>query len=67
MQKKKVSIMVPCYNERDSLPFLYEELNKLMNSLNQYDWEVLFVNDGSKDETIEVIKNCLMRIIELHT
>ncbi len=56
MQKKKVSIMVPCYNESESLPFLYEELNKLMNSLNQYDWEVLFVNDGSKDETIEVIK-----------
>ena len=48
--------MVPCYNESESLPFLYEELNKLMNSLNQYDWEVLFVNDGSKDETIEVIK-----------
>ncbi len=53
---KKVSIIVPAYNEEESLPFLYERLKKLMNSNNNYEFEILFVNDGSKDKTIELIK-----------
>lgn len=56
MGKKKVSVMVPCYNEEDSLPILYIELEKFMDALTNYDWEVLFVNDGSKDSTIDMIK-----------
>ncbi len=54
---KKISILIPCYNEEASLPFLYEELCKLMNGLDNYKWEVLFVNDGSKDRTLELIKS----------
>jgi len=53
---KKVSIIIPAYNEEESLPHLYERLNKLMNDLQQYEFEILFVNDGSKDKTIELIK-----------
>lgn len=53
---KKVSILIPCYNEEKSLPLLYTELCSLMNSLNNYTWEVLFVNDGSKDNTLNIIK-----------
>lgn len=53
---KKVSILVPCYNEEKSLPFLYIELKKLMDENENYEWEVLFVNDGSKDDTISIIK-----------
>lgn len=53
---KKISIIIPAYNEEESLPFLYERLNKLMNEINNYEFEVLFVNDGSKDKTIELIK-----------
>ncbi|MDN0071331.1 glycosyltransferase family 2 protein [Bacteroides caecigallinarum] len=53
---KKVSILVPCYNEEASLPLLYPELRKLMDKENNYEWEVLFVNDGSKDNTIGIIK-----------
>lgn len=48
--------MVPCYNEEGSLPILYNELKKFMDTLANYDWEVLFVNDGSKDSTIDIIK-----------
>lgn len=54
---KKVSILVPCYNEEQSLPLLYPELLSLMQSQPSYEWEVLFVNDGSKDNTLEIIKN----------
>ncbi len=55
--KKKVSILVPCYNEELTLPILYNELKDLMDSNLEYNWEVLFVNDGSKDNTINVIKD----------
>ena len=53
---KKISIIIPAYNEQESLPMLYERLTKLMNSMENYQFEVLFVNDGSKDKTIEIIK-----------
>lgn len=53
---KKVTILVPCYNEQESLPALYERLRLLMNGNAAFCWEVLFVNDGSKDNTIELIK-----------
>lgn len=53
---KLVSILVPCYNEEASLPKLYEEVSKLMDSENNYDWELFFINDGSHDRTIDIIK-----------
>lgn len=53
---KKVSVLVPCYNEEASLPLLYAELAKLMDEQKGYEWEVLLVNDGSKDHTLEIIQ-----------
>ena len=53
---KKVSIIIPAYNEEESLPHLYDRLEKLMSSLDNYEFEILFVNDGSKDNTINLIK-----------
>ena len=53
---KKVSIIIPAYNEEESLPMLYERLKKLMDEIKNYEFEVLFVNDGSKDKTIQIIK-----------
>ena len=53
---KKVSILVPCYNEEASLQALYEALRQLMDAQSDYQWEVVMVNDGSKDNTIQIIK-----------
>ena len=53
---KKISILIPCYNEEKSLPMLYPELVKLMDGHPGYDWELLFVNDGSTDDTLAVLK-----------
>ena len=53
---KKVSIIIPAYNEEESLPFLYERVEKVINGIDNYEFEILFVNDGSKDKTIELIK-----------
>jgi glycosyltransferase involved in cell wall biosynthesis len=53
---KKITIIVPSYNEEEALPYLYKSLNAIMDDLNQYEFEVLFVNDGSRDKTLELIK-----------
>ena len=53
---KKISIIIPAYNEEESLPLLYDRLKKLMDDMKDYEFEILFVNDGSKDKTIEIIK-----------
>ena len=52
----KVLIIIPAYNEEESLPFLYERLTKIINEIKNYKFEVLFVNDGSKDKTLDIIK-----------
>ena len=58
--KKKVTILIPCYNEEASLDLLYDRLNRLAQITPprtvSYDWEFLFVNDGSKDGTMNKIK-----------
>lgn len=54
---KKVSIIIPCYNEQASLPHLYEALCKEMNAMPKYSWELLFVNDGSSDQTMQIIED----------
>lgn len=53
---KKVTVLIPCYNEEASLFALYEALQKLMTENSNYQWEILMVNDGSKDNTINIIK-----------
>lgn len=53
---KKITIIIPAYNEEEALPYLYERLEKLMKEIQNYEFEVLFVDDGSKDKTLEIIK-----------
>lgn len=53
---KKIDIIIPAYNEEESLPFLFERLEKIMQENSNYEFEVLFINDGSKDRTLELIK-----------
>ena len=53
---KTVTIVIPCYNEEASLPHLHQALLQLMENQPQYQWQVLFVNDDSKDHTLDVIK-----------
>lgn len=57
MKKEKISIIVPCYNEEESLPIFYEEIDIISRLMKHVMFEFLFVNDGSKDKTLEVIKD----------
>lgn len=54
---KKISLIIPCHNEELSLPLLHPELRKVIDSMPRYDWEIMFINDGSNDKTLEVIED----------
>ncbi len=54
--KQKVTLVVPCYNEEEVLPLFYKEYVKVAKRLPEYIVEALFVDDGSKDKTIEIVK-----------
>ena len=56
MKKGKISIIVPCYNEQEALPIFYQTAKNVLESLS-YDYELIFVNDGSKDNTLNILKN----------
>lgn len=53
---KKISLIVPCYNEEEALKFFYSELQKVSKEMSEYDFEFIFINDGSKDKTLDVMK-----------
>lgn len=55
---EKISIIVPCYNEALAIPIFYEEICKVFDKLD-YELELMFVDDGSTDETLSTIKNLL--------
>ena len=54
---KLLSIIVPCFNEQESIPIFYNEMMKIYQTLkNDLDIEIIFVDDGSKDNTLNVLK-----------
>lgn len=52
----KITAIVPCYNEEAALHFFYEEMQKVMRTMDYAEFELLFVNDGSKDNTLHIVK-----------
>lgn len=53
----KISIIVPCYNEEEAMPIFYEEIVKVTKEMKKIDFEFIFVNDGSKDKTLQVARD----------
>ena len=52
----KLNIVVPCYNESDMLEKFYSEIKKVINELKNVECKIIFIDDGSKDNTLEIIK-----------
>lgn len=50
---KKITLLIPAYNESDNIGRLTDRFSELTETLKDYDWEILFVNDGSTDSTLE--------------
>lgn len=61
---KKVSIIVPCYNEEKNITILYNEILKNISSL-KYSFELIFINDGSSDKTLTELNKLLENKIEI--
>ena len=53
---KKISIIIPTYNEEETVLPLYKRIFNVTNNMLEYEFEILFINDGSKDKTIDIIK-----------
>lgn len=58
---KKVSILIPFYNEQDVLPSLFERLQSLIDCNDNYQWEVMLINDGSADNSLCLVKQMRLR------
>ena len=56
MSKSLISVVVPVYNEQEMLPLLYQELTRVATDMDNYDFEYMFVNDGSKDSTLSILR-----------
>ena len=56
-KKPKISLIVPCYNEEESIPLFYEETNRVSEKMKDVDFEMIFINDGSKDKTLKILRD----------
>jgi glycosyltransferase involved in cell wall biosynthesis len=54
--RKKIGIVVPVYREARNLPTLYERLEQVTSSLKSFEWKYVFVNDGSPDDSLEILR-----------
>lgn len=52
----KITVIVPCYNEEEVLPLFYREAEKIRASMEDVEFEYLFVNDGSSDRTLSMLR-----------
>ena len=57
----KISVIVPCFNEEDVVALFYKETSKVLQLINNVDYELLFINDGSKDHTEHVLKELALK------
>lgn len=53
--RKSIDIVVPCYNEEDVLHMFFEETNKIIATIPEYNFNYIFVDDGSRDKTLSIL------------
>lgn len=58
---KKISVVVPMYNEEEVASVCYERLTSVLSGITNYDYEIIFVNDGSQDKTLEILKSIVKK------
>ena len=56
MSTKMFSALIPAYNEEECLYELYKRVTNVLSKLEKYDYEILIINDGSKDKTLEILQ-----------
>ena len=66
MSKELISVIVPCYNEEEMLPIFYEEIDRISKLMDFVTFEFIFVNDGSKDQTLNKLKELSSNDVRVH-
>jgi glycosyltransferase involved in cell wall biosynthesis len=60
LKKKLISLVIPAYREEKNIPLIYTEIQKTLLNITKYDFEIIFINDGSPDTTwLEIEKLCV--------
>ena len=54
---KRLTVIIPCFNEEEALPIYYQEMSKVMEEMQELETELLFIDDGSTDRTLRVMKD----------
>lgn len=62
---KKISILVPCYNEEQVLPLFIQSITPLMDN-TKYEWELLLIDDGSTDKTLSIMQQAHQQVDHIH-
>lgn len=63
---EKCSIVVPCYNEEEALPLFYEAVENVISSMQELEFEYVFVDDGSRDGTLEILRSLSAKDEKVH-
>ena len=63
---EKCSIVVPCYNEEEALPYFYEAVEKVLQTMPEPEFEYIFVDDGSRDGTLRVLREMAEKDSRVH-
>ena len=58
---KKISLIIPCFNEEEALPLFYREVDRVAGMLGEFEFELLFIDDGSKDQTLTVLQDLALK------
>lgn len=64
--KKKLSVIVSCYNGEDSIPLFYKEINKVSKKMKDLNFGFIYIDEGSFDKTLDVIKNLVKNDKRVH-
>ena len=56
-----ISIIIPCYNEEESISIYYNEMKKIMEKMNYVKFELIFINDGSQDNTLNILRKLVKK------
>ena len=56
-KNKTISLIIPCFNEEESIPLFYEEVDRVSKEMKNITFEMIFVNDGSRDNTLNILKD----------
>ena len=67
MKTETITVIIPCFNEEEALPVYYQAMQPVMKQMENIDFELLVIDDGSTDHTLLEMKRCTKKILAANT